>query len=164
MPTLGTTGLRPGNTLKPPPTPGVGGNLMGDLENIVPGLKDLLGKGAGVIGNQLTGTESPAIAQNMNAMWGAGAGLAPGSEFLRNRGVDLFGQRSEARQQAGLQGLLGLLGGVAGPAAAFRGQDIERELGLGNLNFNIGESAKDEELRRALAEQNLLNTYLGFLR
>lgn len=159
----GLTGMRTSNTLKPP-TPGVGGNLMGDLENIVPGLKDLLGKGAGVIGNQLTGTESPAIAQNMNAQWGAGAGLAPGSEFLRNRGVDLFGQRSEARQQAGLQGLLGLLGGVAGPSAAYRGQDIERELGLGSLGLQFTESDRDYELRKALAEQGLLNTYLNFLR
>lgn len=158
-----SSGLRTNNPLKPP-TPGVGGNLMSDLQNIVPGLKDLLGQGASVIGNRLSGTESPAISQNINAQWGAGAGLAPGSEFLRNRNVDLFGARSEARQSAGLNDLLGLLGGVAGPSAAYRGQDIERELGLGGLNLQFGQLANEEELRRAALEQNLLNTYLSFLR
>ncbi len=150
--------------LKQPNKTGVGGNLLGDLENIVPGLSDLLGTGAGVIKNRLAGTENPAISQNLNAQWGAGAGLAPGSEFLRNRGADLFGARSEARQTAGLQDLLGLLGGVAGPSAAYRGQDIERELGTGSLSIQGSQLANEEELRRAALEQNLLNTYLGFLR
>ncbi len=148
---------------KRPPAASTSQKLMGDLENIVPGLKDLLGTGTGVIGNRLAGTESPAIAQNMNAMWGAGAGLAPGSEFLRNRGIDLFGERAEARQTAGLNDLLGLLGGVSGPLGQYRGQDIERELGFANIDQRQREAALQAASAAAANATNQMGNYLGFL-
>lgn len=139
-------------------------SLMSDLESTVPGLSELLGTGSGVIKNRLSGTESPAIAQNMNAMWGAGAGLAPGTEFLRNRGVDLFGQRAEARQSQGLQDLLGMLGGITQPLGQYRGQNIERELGL----ENIAQRQREAQLQAIAAananETNQMGNYLGFLR
>lgn len=114
-------------------------NYQQDLESILPGISGTLGQQLGNINNLISGTESPAITQNMNAYWGANSGLAPGSEFLRNRAVDLFGERSAQRQAQGGQDLLGLLGGVSAPLAGYRGQDVQRELGLGGLELGQGE-------------------------
>lgn len=114
-------------------------NYQQDLESILPGISGTLGQQLGNINNLISGTESPAITQNMNAYWGANSGLAPGSEFLRNRAVDLFGERSAQRQAQGGQDLLGLLGGVSAPLSSYRGQDVQRELGLGGLALGQGE-------------------------
>lgn len=114
------------NAIKPnvPATNTSGSMYANDLESILPGITATMGSQLGNVQNLIAGTESPAITQNMNAYWGANSGLAPGSEFLRNRAVDLYGTRSATRQAQGGQDLLNLLSGVSAPITAYRGQTI----------------------------------------
>lgn len=127
--------------------------LMQDLEGVLPGIGGVLQSGLGNTSDLLSGVESPAVTQTMNAYWGGGSGLAPGSEFLRNRAVDLYGMRSAGRKQQGMQDLLGLLGGISGPTAAYRGQDIQAALGQGNLDLGRSElSQRGSQFNQTLGE------------
>jgi hypothetical protein len=113
-----------------------------DLEKFLPGIGNTLGGDLNNINDLVRGVESPAITQNMNAVWGQNSGMGQGSDFLRNRAVDLYGQRGAQRQQAGHEDLLSLLSGASAGLSSYRGQDINRELGLGNIA--LGQQGLDQ--------------------
>lgn len=94
------------------PTPGTS-NIRDILNSAIPGFSKLLGSASGNIDDLLSGDASPSVARRANAYFGASSGM-PGSEFVRNRGFDLYGQQGDARKQQGLHDLLSLLSGAAG--------------------------------------------------
>ena len=103
-------------------------NLSGRTYNTgIPGFENLSQSASGNVGNLLNGTESPDITRNIAAQWGAGSGQGSGSDFVRNRSADLYGQRSEARKSQGLQGLLAMLQGYSGTVTARPGDILGAE-------------------------------------
>ena len=133
----------------------------------IPNFDNLSQTASGNVGNLLAGTESPDITRNIMAQWGGGAGLAPGSEFARNRSADLYGERSAARKEQGLKDLLGMLQGYSGTVTA-RPSDIlgQQNLNASNLNvYNMGSERNASSERENAAnltqrrEQELLDFY-----
>jgi hypothetical protein len=92
------------------------------LANAIPGLRNLTTQATNVIGNALGGAPSVGETRTANAAWGAGAGIAPGSEFLDRRGYRLYRSEMENRQRKGLQDLLAMLQGYSGTVTATPGQ------------------------------------------
>lgn len=117
----------------------------------IPGEEALYQSASRNVGELLNGTESPDITRNINAAWGAGSGLAPGSEFLRNRAVDLYGQRGEARKAQGMKDLLAMMGTFSGTVAATPGQILgdeasQRALGMDQQQLAEQQRQFDAEL------------------
>lgn len=121
----------------------------------IPGFDELSQIASGNIRNLLAGTESPDITRNINATWGAGSGLAPGSEFLKNRAVDLYGRRSEARKSQGMKDLLSTLGTYSGTVVATPGQIMGDE---------ASRRAEALQAQRMAEEQRQFNEQLAFQR
>ena len=94
------------------------------LSNL-PGLDQLTSSATGLIQSELGGVPSPVETRTANAAWGAGAGLAPGTPFLENRGRRLYNSEVEARRRQGLQDLMGFLQGYSGTVSATPGQLID---------------------------------------
>lgn len=152
-------------TLNPPPTPAATSaapnanatNFNQFMEGILPGYGKLTSTGTSVIGDMLSGLPSPDAARQSNAYFGAGSGMGQGSEFLRNRGYDLYRQQGQQRQQQGLGDLQSFISGVSGPANTYTGQQNQFALGQGNLALGgaqLGEQAS--EFDKNLAFQNWL--------
>lgn len=128
--------------------PGMGGtaastgNMMSELERVVPGLSRNFSSASGNINELLGGLPSPSLARNASAYMGIQSGM-PGSDLIRNKGFDLYNSQSNQMKQQGLQDLLGLLGGVSGTAVATPGQALQDkqasgQLGLGYGNLDLG--------------------------
>ena len=144
----------------------------------IPGFDMLSESASSNISDLLKGTESPAITQNMNSQWGVGAGV-PGTDFLRGRATDLYGQRSADRKQQGLGNLLSMLQGYSGTSVARPETIMGSETASANRASTEGIAGADRAQRQRESEMNaalqaaqmgltggtnLLNTYLGFLR
>jgi hypothetical protein len=113
------------------PTPGqTSQDYTSFMEGILPGIGQANQTGMGVIQDLLQGLPSVDQSRQANAYFGQGSGMGAGSDFLRNRGYDLYGQQAAARQQQGLGDLTQFMAGVSGPALQYRGQDLNQQLGL----------------------------------
>jgi len=120
---FGLQGNMPGRTATTQTTlPGLPDASARKFATGIPGFDELSGMASGNVKNLLAGTEDPGITRNMNAEWGAASGMAPGSEYLNNRAIDLYGQRGAARKQQGFQDLLAMLQGYSGTVVASPGQ------------------------------------------
>lgn len=108
------------------PTPAAGGSPWA-LQNAIPGFSGLTKSATDIIGNLLNGLPSADQSRQANAYFGASSGLDPTSDFLRNRGYDLYSQKSEQRKQTGLQDLLSMIGGYSGTAVPTPGQQISQQ-------------------------------------
>jgi hypothetical protein len=107
-----------------PITPVTGGNNF--LESILPGINNLTSTATGNIQNLLSGLPSVSAARQSNAYFGAQSGM-PGSDFVRNRGYDLYGQQAQQRQQTGLEDLLQTIGTYSSPALGAQGQALQNQ-------------------------------------
>ena len=163
-----------GNTTAP-------GNMMDELNKVIPGFSNLTSTASGNIGELLNGLPSPSLARNAGAYFGANSGM-PGSEFVRNRGFDLYNTQSNQMKQQGLGDLLGLLGGVSGRAVATPGESLQdkqagNQLGLGYANLSQQGSQFDRSfdfdkwlkssqlgLEGVRTGNDMLSTYLSFLK
>lgn len=125
------------------PTPGVGG-ISSILNSAIPGFSGLTKSATGNIMDLLGGDPSPSIARRANAYFGANSGM-PGSEFVRNRGFDLYNQQGEQRKETGLHDLLSLLAGYSGNAFPTVGEQQQ-----GN------QFSQDLDFRKAQANNALL--------
>lgn len=159
------------------PTTGTTGR---QFDTGIPGFENLAQIASGNVQELLAGVESPAITQNINAQWGVGAGV-PGSEFLRNRAVDLYGQRAEERKGRGLDSLLKMMQGFSGTAVAAPASILQAEesaagrgtqMSLAQLQNALDEARLREQAREFNAQYGLnaaelgnkyLNTYMGWL-
>lgn len=110
----------------------------------IPGEEALYQQASRNVGDLLSGEESPDITRNINAAWGAGSGLAPGSEFLRNRAVDLYGQRAEGRKAQGMKDLLAMMGTFSGTVSATPGQILGDEASQRALALDRDQMAQQQ--------------------
>jgi hypothetical protein len=137
----------------------LGGGDTSDVLNMInqalPGFSDLSGKATGVVNEMLSGLPSPDMTRTSNAYFGVNSGM-PGSEFVRNRGYDLYNQQAQQQKQTGLQNLLALLGGYGQQFAATPGQLMQNRLGYSELGQRGSEASANNELGWAqlIAKQN----------
>lgn len=94
------------------------------INNAIPGLQGLTKGATDIIGNALSGLPSASEARLENAYFGAGSGLDPTSDFLRNRGYDLYKRKAEQRQRGGIQDLLSLIGTYSGAVVPSPGEEL----------------------------------------
>ena len=71
-------------------TSGGNNNRKFAMSSAIPGLDKLTSSATSIISNALNGLPSPSESRLANAYFGAGSGLDPTSDFLRNRGFDLY--------------------------------------------------------------------------
>lgn len=144
----GKNPLQP-NTTSPIP----GGDTWNQLGNVIPGLTDLTKSGTDVIQQMLQGLPSPSTARTANAYFGINSGM-PGSEFVRNRGYDLYGQQAQQRQQQGLGDLLSFLGQYQNFVPT-PGQNLSTGLGYAQLGQSASEFNAQQAFNQWLAQQRL---------
>lgn len=91
--------------------------LTDEMSSIVnkalPGFNSLSSSATGIVGNLMSGLPSAGATQRANAYFGAGSGMG-NSDFVRNRGFDLYGKEAEASKQRGFDDFLKLLSGYSG--------------------------------------------------
>lgn len=158
-----------------------------DLNQLIPNLPQATQKASSNIMDLLNGSPNPGLAQNASAYYGVTSGM-PGSDYVRNRGFDLYNTQADQRRQQGLQGLLSLLGGVSGTATLTPGEQQQnsqfnktfglqqQQLGQQQSQFNqnlafqkwlesqkLGLEGGRLGIQALGATGNLLNSYLSFL-
>lgn len=133
------------------------------INSAIPGLSGLTQSATNIIRNGLEGLPSPDETRLSNAYFGAGSGLDPTSDFLRNRGYDLYKTKANQRQRQGIQDLLALVGGYSGTVTPTPGQEIgaqqasaDRAQRAGEFNATFG--FEREQYNKQL---ELLQKYLG---
>lgn len=117
------------------------------VDSSVPGLSGMAESASSVVKNLLSGLPGTSIARRANAYFGAASGM-PGSDFVRNRGFDLYNMQGEARQQQGISNLLQLLSGFSQPKLSERSQDIAQNQYATNLQQGQLEADRDYGLRQ----------------
>lgn len=110
----------------------------GAVTNSVPGFNNLSRSATGNIANLLTGLPSASPTQRANAYFGVGSGM-PNSDFVRNRGFDLFGEQAEQHKQRGLDDFLKVLQGYSGTVMPTAGQQIQNQQFNAGLQSNEGQ-------------------------
>lgn len=154
-----------------------GGDFNSYIDSLMPGTSKTGSSALSVIDDMLAGNVSPSVARNANAAFGVESGM-PGSEFVRNRGYDLYNQQGQQRQQQGVGDFLSFLQGTSQPGLQFRGQNFQNQqaqgqLGLGQQQLN--EESTQNAFQRWLQSQqlglnaantgaNYLNSFSQFLR
>ena len=128
-------------------TANTSGNFNTFLNQVLPGASDLTTSGTDVIQNMLNGLPSVSNARTANAYFGANSGMGAGSEFLRNRGYDLYNQKAQAQKQAGLQDLLSMIQGYSAPALQYQGQQLQ------NQQFGQSQAQQLGEFNQSQAQQ-----------
>jgi hypothetical protein len=155
-PLLSVAGMPP-NLPKPivPPTSTIPGttDTWNTLNTIIPGLTNLTKSGSDVISNMLQGLPSPSQTKTSNAYFGIGSGV-PGSDFIRNRGYDLYNQQAQQRQQTGLQDLSGFLGTYSNLVPS-PGQNLSTSLGYAQLGQSADEFNAQQAFNQWLQSQRL---------
>ena len=106
-----------------PYTPGIPGSSS--VINSIPGMPGNGISASNIVSSQLGGMPGTSTARRANAYFGNASGV-PGSDFVRNRGFDLYNQQGEQRQQQGIQNLLSMLQGFSQPKLQERGQNIQQ--------------------------------------
>lgn len=104
------------------------------ISQAIPGLPALTQSATNIIQSALSGLPSPDEARLSNAYFGAASGMDPTSDFLRNRGFDLYGRMTNARQQQGIGNLLNLVSGFSGAVAPTPGQELQDRQQTAQLN------------------------------
>lgn len=117
------------------------------LNQAVPGASGLSKSASSIVGNLLSGLPGTSTARRSNAYFGQSSGV-PGSEFVRNRGFDLYNQQGDQRQQTGIQDLLALLSGFSQPLLQERGQNIQSS----QFQQSLAEQRRLEQQRQRAAQ------------
>lgn len=94
------------------------------LGNVIPGLDNLTAGASGVVNNLLGGLPSTSTARRANAFYGGRSGM-PSSDFVRNRGFDLYNEQADKYQQRGFDDFLQLLRGTSGTIAPTTGEQLQ---------------------------------------
>lgn len=152
----------------PPTDPMYTTNQMSRIANqAIPGYSGLTNTASSIVGNLMGGLPSAAPAQRANAYFGQGSGM-PGSDFIRNRGFDLYGQQAEGYKQRGFDDFLKLLSGTIGTVTPNAGQlqqqtqfDKSHMLQQQQVNANIQRAnvADSTKLDAAWSSDNEGNIY-----
>ena len=111
--------------ITPQPDPMAVTDQMSNIVNkAIPGYNGLSAQSSNIVGNLMGGLPSAAPTQRANAYFGANSGM-PGSDFVRNRGFDLYGQQAEQYKQRGFDDFLKLLSGESGTVMPTAGEQIK---------------------------------------
>ncbi len=114
----------------------------------VPGFQGMSQTATGNIGALLNGMPSASPARRASAYFGASSGM-PGSDFVRNRGFDLYGEQAEGYKQRGLDNFLKLLQGYSGTVMPTAGQQLETQ----QFNTNLGNRQREFDVNEAGRQQ-----------
>lgn len=121
------------------------------LSRAIPGMEELTRSATSNIGNLLKGLPSADIARTANAYFGIQSGM-PGSEFVRNRGFDLYGQMGEERRGRGLNDYVSLINALAPTAlqeeSLSQGFALDRDR-LGLQREQLGEQRRQFDVNQA---------------
>lgn len=128
--------------------PATNGNSF--LNNL--GFGNLIQSAQSDVGNLLNGLPSPSQAQTANAYFGAGSGVGSTSDFLRNRGYDLYGQQAQQNKQTGLQDLNSLIGSTSSPALSNQSQQLQNNQFNSNLSQQGSQFQQNLQLQQFLAQ------------
>jgi len=129
--------------LTPPTDPMQTTNQMDQIVNhAIPGYSGLTKSASSIVGNLMGGLPSAGPTQRANAYFGVSSGM-PGSDFIRNRGFDLYGQQAEGYKQRGFDDFLKLLSGTIGTVTPNAGQQqqqgqFDKTLNLQQQQANAG--------------------------
>ena len=151
-------------TAQPATSNVIGNDYNSYLENLLPGISGLQGQATSAIGNLLGGLPSPSASRTANAYFGAGSGMGAGSQFLQNRGYDLYNQKAAQNQQTGLSDLTSLLGATTSPALQYSGLGVTQQgQNLQNQQFNsqLGQNASEFDQTNQIAQFNAMLNALG---
>jgi len=133
------------------------------INQAIPGLPGLTTSATNIIANALSGIPSPSQSRLENAYFGSASGLDPTSDFLRNRGFDLYKAQANAQQQQGLGNLNNLVGAYSGNVAPTPGQEMQnaqfgQQLAQQGSQFGANLGFEREQWQTQL---DLLQKYLG---
>lgn len=121
--TSGSPAYFAGDPSVTPPTSPTSTSGASIINNAIPGAPGLTNSASTNTANLLNGLPSTSATRKANAVYGVNSGLAPGSDFLKTRMFDTYGQNVDARNQEGLQNYLALISGVTGPELAQNAQN-----------------------------------------
>lgn len=99
-------------------------NFNAIVENAIPGFGGMSTGASNIVNQLIQGMPSAAPTQRANAYFGTQSGM-PGSDFVRNRGFDLYGQEAEASKQRGFDNFLKMIGAFSGTVAPTTGQSLQ---------------------------------------
>ena len=126
--------------LTPPTDPMQTTNQMDQIVNhAIPGYSGLTKSASSIVGNLMGGLPSAGPTQRANAYFGVSSGM-PGSDFIRNRGFDLYGQQAEGYKQRGFDDFLKLLSGTIGTVTPNAGQQQQANAGI--ARGNVADNAR----------------------
>lgn len=128
-------GFRPGT---PPQPPSFSNSI---INTAVPGASSLTQSASSIVGNLLKGLPGTSMARRANAYFGNASGM-PNSDFVRNRGFDLYNQQGDQRQQQGIQDLLSLIAGTTSPLLQQNSQEQQNA----QFNQNLAENQRQFDL------------------
>lgn len=154
------------SSLRRDPNRGTDTNFGGAIETAIPGFAGLTNSATGIIRQLMSGLPSAAPTQRANAYFGANSGM-PGSDFVRNRGFDLYGEKAEQYKQRGFQDLLALLQGYSGTVAPTTGEQIGSDEFQQNFNYRVGRDAIEDREKAArryrppINNDNTFNPLIG---
>lgn len=125
------------------------------LAGALPNLDARTAGASNMVGELLSGMPSPSRARKANAYFGTMSGM-PGSDFVRNRGFDLYSKEADAYKQRGFDDFLNLLKGVSGTIAPTTGEQtalqqtaVNRDQRTTEMNSEIARAnSQAEEQRR----------------
>lgn len=142
MPVFGSSNPNPLAT-----SPTATSQVPGIVSSSVPGAQNLANLASTNTANLLGGLPSTSAARKANAVFGAGSGLAPGSDFLKTRMFDTYGTQVDQRNQQGLQNFLSLIGGLTSPALAENAQNNQQS------NFSQSLAQQKQQFADNLAQR-----------
>lgn len=125
---------------------------LGQIPNsTIPGLANIKGNASNIVQSLTGGLPSAGPTQTANAYFGVTSGM-PNSDFVRNRGYDLYGQKAEAYKQRGLDDFLKLLSTYSGTLMPTTGQNIETQQYNRDLDLKRREALANEYSRQSNAD------------
>jgi len=122
------------------------------LGNAIPGLDNLTAGASGVVNNLLGGLPSTSTARRANAFYGGRSGM-PSSDFVRNRGFDLYNEQADKYQQRGFDDFLALLRGTSGTIAPTTGEQLQSN--QFDRNFQQRQVENNQEIEKFNVNTNL---------
>lgn len=128
----------------PPQTP----PTTGTVTNNVPGFNNLSRSASGIVSNLTGGLPSASPTQRASAFFGASSGM-PGSDFIRNRGFDLYGQKAEEYKQRGFDDFLNMLKGYSGTVMPTTGEQLQNQ----QFNARLAAGERESDADMALKQQ-----------
>lgn len=131
-------------------------DVMNRLASLMGGLSPALETATANTANNLAGNLSPSLTRTANALYGANSGLGPGSEFLRNRGFDLYRKASTGLQQQGMQDIMGLLSGISGAYNPLYSTNVNAQVQREGIGQRASEASAQDWVNRGQLAVELL--------